>query len=173
MLKASTLPTHLLDTSGGHTLQNATILDIFGGGVGVVFASSVTHGISLKKCACGCDLSFITTKPQQKYVDNVHRQRAYRLRNSTATSTTKSCLWCGSSSMPKAKTAKFCCASHRTMSYRNQRKMMLTTFAQFSCTSLEDAHEIVDRVGAKKMRLVLEGANYRYDYQNRVWSRHG
>ena len=171
MQSVSTLPTHLLGTSGGHTLRNTTILDIFGGDTSVVLTPSVTRGISLKNCACGCGVSFITTLPSQKYVDNSHRQRAYRLRNYTATSTTKSCLWCASSSMPKSKNAKFCCQSHRVMSYRKQRQTMLDTFAEFSCVDIDTAHEIVDRVGAKKMRLVLEDANYRYDYQNHVWSR--
>lgn len=170
MLETLTSRPTLLGASGGHTLRNNAILDIFGGGQSIVLTSSVTHGISLKKCQCGCGLSFITTLQNQKYIDNSHRQRAYRNRKVDKTGhIKKTCLWCGSSSMPSAKTAKFCCASHRTMSYRKQKTAMIKTFALFSGVSLEDAHEIVDRVGAKKMRLVLEDANYSYDYQNRVW----
>lgn len=170
-------PPTLLGAGGVKTLQDADILSMFGGGQlnnkhgqSIVLTSSVTAGVMLKNCDCGCGLSFITTLPNQKYIDNSHRQRAYRHRQNETTSTTKSCLWCGSSSnMPKAKQAKFCCASHRTMSYRKQRKMMLKAFAQFSRVDMDTAHDIADRVGSKKMRLVLEDAGYQYDYQNRVW----
>ena len=173
MLETLTSKPTLLGAGGSHALQQNTILDVFGGSQSVVLTPSVMKQIdallTIKSCACGCGESFITTQKHQKYVDSVHRQRAYRVRNSTATSTEKLCLWCASSNMPKAKTARFCSQSHRVMSYRKQRQGMLTTFAQFSCISLDDAHEIVDRVGAKSMRLVLEDANYQYDYRNRVW----
>lgn len=165
MQSVLTLPTHLPRGVDSHTLQHTAILDVFGGSQSIVLTPSVT----IRKCACGCELSFITTLPSQKYIDNSHRQKAYRSRKVDKLDTIKRCLWCDSLNMPKAKTAKFCCASHRTMSYRKQRKAMLTTFAEFSCVDIDTAHEIVDRVGAKKMRLVLEDANYRYDYLSRCW----
>jgi len=165
----------LLGSGGSGLLHHAPIYAILRDRGVIELTETVTRQnnaiLTLKTCMCGCGEQFIATTPRQKYVDNIHRQKAYRNRN-RATSTTKSCLWCGSSSMQsKSKRAKFCCGSCRQLSYRHQRIELIATFAKFADISDFDAGMVLETVGASKMRDTIEKSGYSYDHKRRVWSK--
>lgn len=117
--------------------------------VGSVNAKRYTQLSTVKTCACGCSETFTTSNIRQKYVDNAHRQRAYRKRKQAAH--IAKCGYCGAGISHKKNTAKYCNDSHRRMAHRQRKNDLIMSLVNRG-VSIDTVLDACDMHGISALR---------------------
>lgn len=130
-----------------------------------------------------CKRAFLPTRKGMKYCCIACRQAAYRDRQRAAKKPKKTrptrrpdpplavgtCLHCGGQFWAENHRQQFCRTSCRSLYARAARVALPDALTAFYGIPTYKAHDMIDALGMKRVRSIIEQAGYQYDHLTRHW----
>lgn len=129
-----------------------------------------------------CHKAFTPARGGTKYCSTACRQAAYRARlkrqqqppslsasSSEAALVVATCANCGGSFWAKNKRQQFCTVSCRSLYSKAARAALPAALGAFYGIPEGKALDMIDALGMKRVRSIIEQAGYQYDHAARRW----